>query len=123
MRWLRRASGLAAEASLKFLKTTAARFGAPGNPIPLRDSTIGDFEMTDFDNTNRGAIFRNDQKAKESERDYSGTLNVNGTDYWVSGWLNTSAKGTRYLSLLIKPKELPGKSKTSLAKSSTTKSA
>lgn len=78
--------------------------------------------MTDFDDTNRGAIFRNDQKAKETERDYSGTLNVNGTDYWVSGWLNTSAKGTRYLSLSIKPKE-PGKSKTSLAKSSTTKSA
>jgi hypothetical protein len=97
--------------ALDFLKTTAARFGAPSDPIPPRDSTIGDFKMTDFDNTNRGAILRNDQKEKETERDDGGTLNGGGAKYWVSGWVKMS-KGTKYLSLSIKPKE-PGKSKAS----------
>jgi hypothetical protein len=32
--------------------------------------------MTDFDNTNRGALFRDDRKTKETDRDYSGSLNV-----------------------------------------------
>src|SRR5262249_54059149 len=50
--------------ALNFLKTTVAR--ASSDPIPLRDSTIGDFKMKDFDNTNRGAIFRNDQKEKDT---------------------------------------------------------
>jgi hypothetical protein len=31
-----------------------------------------------FDNTNRGALFKNDDKDGENDRDYSGTLNVEG---------------------------------------------
>jgi hypothetical protein len=91
--------------ALDFLKETAARFGATSAPIVLRDSTIGEKTMSDFDNTNRGALFRNDQKDKDSDRDYSGTLNVGGTEYWLSGWMKTSKKGTKFLSLSVKPKE------------------
>jgi hypothetical protein len=54
---------------------------------------------------NRGVLFRNDDKAKDTDRDYSGTLNVEGCEYWVSGWVNVSKKGTKYLSLSIKPKD------------------
>jgi hypothetical protein len=57
-----------------------------------------------FDNTNRGAIFRN-EKESETDRDYGGSLNVNGTEFWISGWVRTSAKGTKYLSLAIKQKD------------------
>jgi hypothetical protein len=64
--------------------------------------------MTDYDNRNRGALFRNDDKDPndDKERDYSGTLDVEGTEYWLSGWVCTSKKsGKKYLSLSIKAKQ------------------
>jgi len=59
--------------------------------------------MTDFDNTNRGALFRFD-KTNEKQPDYTGTLNVDGTDLHLSAWIKTSKKGTKYMSLSVKPK-------------------
>jgi hypothetical protein len=64
--------------------------------------------MTDYDNRNRGALFRNDDKDPndDKERDYSGTLDVEGTEYWLSGWVRTSKKsGRKFLSLSVKPKQ------------------
>jgi len=60
--------------------------------------------MTEFDNTNRGALFRNDDKDGDNDRDYSGTPNVEGVEYWLSGWVKISKKGTKFLSLSAKPK-------------------
>jgi uncharacterized protein (DUF736 family) len=58
--------------------------------------------MPEFDNTNRGAMFRNDRKKEGSkEPDYRGTLNVAGTDYELAGWKRTSKKGVAFLSLTI----------------------
>ena len=62
----------------------------------------------EYDNTNRGALFKNDEKADEKDRDYAGTLDVAGTEYWISGWVRTSQKsGKKYLSLWVKPKHAP----------------
>ena len=59
-----------------------------------------------YDNTNRGAIFKNDDKQQDNHPDYKGSLNVNGVDMWVSGWLKTSEKtGKKFMSLSVKPKE------------------
>jgi hypothetical protein len=41
---------------------------------------------------NRGALFR-EQKEKETDHDYSGTINIGGVEYWLSGWVKTSKKG------------------------------
>jgi hypothetical protein len=60
--------------------------------------------MAEYDNTNSGALFRNEDKAGENSRDYSGTLNVDGREFWVSGLVKVSKKGTKYLSLSLKPK-------------------
>jgi hypothetical protein len=65
----------------------------------------------EYDNTNRGALFRQDEKKSDDDRDYAGTLNVDGTEYWLSGWLKTSKKGTKYMSLSVKPKEAPPQQK------------
>ena len=48
----------------------------------------------DYNNTNRGALFRNDNKdpSDGKDRDYSGTLNIEGAEYWISGWVRTSQK-------------------------------
>jgi hypothetical protein len=59
-----------------------------------------------FDDSNRGVLFR-EQKEKETDRDYSGSINIEGREYWLSGWVKTSKKGAKYLSLAAKPKDAP----------------
>ena len=74
----------------------------------------------DFDNTNRGSLFRNDKKEKDSHPDYTGSINVDGADYWLSAWIKTSKAGKKYFSLSVKLKDapaghVPGKSTTTTA--------
>jgi uncharacterized protein (DUF736 family) len=60
----------------------------------------------EYSNVNRGAIFKNDDKQQDNHPDYKGSLNVNGVDLWVSGWLKTSEKtGKKFMSLSVKPKD------------------
>ena len=61
--------------------------------------------MPEYDDTNRGAIFKNDRKTTDSHPDYKGTLNVEGKEYWVSSWINKSKAGQSYMSVSIQPKE------------------
>lgn len=61
--------------------------------------------MTDFDNTNRGALFKNDDKQSDKHADYRGSLNVGGVEFWLDAWLKTSKKGTKFMSLSVKPKQ------------------
>jgi uncharacterized protein (DUF736 family) len=64
-----------------------------------------------FDNTNSGALFRNEDKESDNHPDYRGTLNVDGTEFWISAWLKTSKKGQRFVSLAVKPKNEPTQGK------------
>jgi hypothetical protein len=59
--------------------------------------------MAEYDNTNRGVLFKNNRKADEKHADYTGTLNIAGVDHWISAWVRESAKG-KFFSLSIKPK-------------------
>lgn len=59
------------------------------------------------DNTNRGSIWKNEKKEKDTHPDFTGSLNVNGVDYWVSAWKRkegASAKAPA-LSFSVKPKD------------------
>jgi len=58
-----------------------------------------------YDNTNRGVLFRDRDKKADTDRDYSGQISIAGTEYWLSAWLKTSSKGTKFLSLAVKPKQ------------------
>jgi uncharacterized protein (DUF736 family) len=58
-----------------------------------------------YDNNLTGALFKNDRKESETHPDYKGSCEINGTEYWISSWLNESAKGKKYLSLKFQPKE------------------
>jgi hypothetical protein len=63
--------------------------------------------MTEYDNTNRGVLFsERDRKSKDDDRDYSGSINVEGREFWLSAWIKVSKKtGQRFMSLSIKPKD------------------
>lgn len=61
----------------------------------------------DYDNTNRGALFKNNRKEQPNHPDYNGTINVGGKDYWLNAWLKESKKdGKKFFSLSVKPKEV-----------------
>lgn len=58
-----------------------------------------------YDNTNTIALFMNDKGGNEKRPDYRGKLNVNGSEYAVSAWLQTKKDGTgeQYLRGKIEP--------------------
>jgi hypothetical protein len=74
----------------------------------------------EFDNKNKGAMFTNNRKAEVIQSDpedakaikwpdFQGSIDVNGIEYWLSGWRKKIKKGKRegewMISLGIKPKE------------------
>jgi hypothetical protein len=61
--------------------------------------------MTEYDDTNRGAIFQNKEKKTDKHPDRNGSLNVEGVDYWISGWLQKSKAGMPYMSLSVTRKD------------------
>ena len=52
-----------------------------------------------------GKLFKNDKKEKKEDRDYQGSIMINGKEHWFSGWINEGKTG-KYLSVSVgKPKE------------------
>lgn len=60
--------------------------------------------MADFDNNNRGSLFRNDKKLEDKHPDMNGSINIDGTEYWISGWKKVSKAGSGFISLSVRPK-------------------
>jgi len=59
-----------------------------------------------YDNTNSGALFKNDRKTKETHPLYTGTLNVEGVEYWMSAWLKDGRTG-KFMSIALTAKDVP----------------
>lgn len=63
--------------------------------------------MADFDNTNRGVLFVNDKKTEGSKQpDRTGSINIEGVEYFLDGWLKTAQNGNKFMSLSVKRKEV-----------------
>ncbi len=60
----------------------------------------------DYDDTNKGVMFDNAENKAENEKrpDFRGHVNVEGVEYWISGWLKDTKVGT-VLSLALQPKD------------------
>jgi hypothetical protein len=95
--WLRREA-------LDFLTDLSQRFGAPAEPMILRDRQIGDHAMSEKKYDNGGVLFRNRNKETDRHPDYTGNLTVGGTEYWLSAWIKEGQRG-KFFSLSIKPKQ------------------
>ena len=63
--------------------------------------------MTEYDNTNRGSIWKNDKKETEKHPDFTGSINVDGKEFWVSAWKRKPDANPKApaLSISIKVKE------------------
>jgi hypothetical protein len=60
-----------------------------------------------FDNNMRGSLWKNERHAKDGDPDFTGSLEIDGKQYWVDAWRkkpDASAKAPA-LSFKIKPKE------------------
>lgn len=60
--------------------------------------------MSNYDNTNRGALFRNDRKTKDTQPSHTGTLNVDGVEYFLDAWVKEGQKG-KFFSVSVKRKD------------------
>lgn len=61
-----------------------------------------------YDDRNRGQIWKNEKKRDgKQDPDFTGSLNVDGKDYWVSAWKRKEGAAERApaLSFSIKPKD------------------
>ena len=52
-----------------------------------------------YDNTNKGVLFKNKKKEADNHPDYNGSINIDGTEYWLSAWINTTKDGMKYMAL------------------------
>jgi hypothetical protein len=97
------------ETIARFFAEFENQFGAPAEilyrlPPPTTETAMANGQ---FDNTNRGALFKNTEKEDPKHADYRGEINVAGDEFWLNAWLKTSKKGTKFLSLSVKPKQAP----------------
>jgi hypothetical protein len=61
--------------------------------------------MPQYDNTNRFTLNKNKNKREgKKDADYGGSINVNGVEYWLNGWITNSSNGP-FISGSIRPKE------------------
>lgn len=65
--------------------------------------------MSDFDNTNSGAMFVNDRKQNERSPDFKGNAEPKcphchtSHKFWISGWKKKAKNGNGFLSLAFTP--------------------
>lgn len=63
--------------------------------------------MSQYDETNRGAVWRNEYKKSDNHPDLSGRINIEGKEYWLNGWTkkpDASAKAP-VVSFAVRPVE------------------
>lgn len=59
------------------------------------------FELKDFS----GNCFKNSNKVKETQADFTGEIKVDGVVYWLNTWQKTDKNGNPYFSHSLKKKE------------------
>lgn len=57
-----------------------------------------------YDNNLTGVLFVNDKQGNEKRPDWKGSAEIDGVQFWVSGWNRQSARG-ELISLKLEKKE------------------
>ena len=63
-----------------------------------------------YDNTNSGMMARNERRDTDKHPEFTGSINVEGTDFWLSAWVNEGKaggkmEGKKYFSIKLTRKE------------------
>lgn len=60
-----------------------------------------------MENDNTGVLFKNEKKREgKHDADYQGNITIDGRDYWLNAWINTSKDGTKkYMALKARIKD------------------
>lgn len=62
--------------------------------------------MTQYDNNNRGILSKNDRKTTDKHPDITGSVNVEGVEYFLDGWQKKrQSDGRPFYSLSVKRKD------------------
>ena len=56
---------------------------------------------TKYDDTNRGFLFKKEDRTNEKSPQYEGKINVDGKDYRIVAWIKESKAGKKYFSLSV----------------------
>jgi phage protein U len=54
-----------------------------------------------------GTLFKNDKMMSESSPQYTGTVTIDGVDYWQSAWVKEGKSGVKFFSQSFKRKDAP----------------
>ena len=61
--------------------------------------------MTTYDNELRGVLFANKDRKTERHPNAKGEITIDGKEYWLAAWTQTSKNGQKYQSLKAELKE------------------
>lgn len=61
--------------------------------------------MTTYDNELRGVLFANKDRKTEKHPNAKGEITIDGKEYWLAAWTQTSKGGQKYQSLKAEPKD------------------
>lgn len=53
---------------------------------------------------NTGSLFKAKERATDRHPEYTGSINVDGKDYWLSAWVK-EGQTQKFFSLAVKPKD------------------
>ena len=54
-----------------------------------------------YDNTNKGVLFRDENRKNDRSPEYTGTINLMGKDFKLSAWIRESKNGKKFFSLAL----------------------
>jgi len=59
----------------------------------------------EYDNNNRGALWKNDKRTTEKHPQLRGSAEINGVEYWVSAWTSNEGGKKPLVSLSFQVKD------------------